>query len=119
MSELAFVNGSVRTLDDANPRARPPLAIRDGVVVAVGSDSDVRAEVGSGAEVIDLGGAAVTPGLDRLHIHPFVPFMVRGADLTSCGTLADVQAHFGRAGARRRERLGAGLGAELRGAARQ
>lgn len=90
MSELAFVNGAVRTLDDANPRASA-VGIRDGVVTAVGSDSDVRAEVGAGAEVIDLGGAAVTPGLIDSHIHPFVPFMVRGADLTSCGTLADVQ----------------------------
>ena len=90
MSELAFVNGSVRTLDDSNPRASA-VGIRDGVVAAVGSDSEVRAEVGPGAEVIDLGGAAVTPGLIDLHIHPFVPFTVRGADLTSCGTLADGQ----------------------------
>lgn len=46
------------------------MAIQRGVIVAVGDDAAVRAHVGAGTEVIDLGGAAVLPGLHDMHVHP-------------------------------------------------
>jgi predicted amidohydrolase YtcJ len=86
----AIVNASVRTLDEAKPEAEA-VAVRDGLIVAVGSAAEAREAAGS-AEIVDAGGAAMVPGLVDAHIHPFEPGMVMGADLTRCGNLADVQA---------------------------
>jgi predicted amidohydrolase YtcJ len=45
------------------------LAVEAGFVVAAGTEAEVREAVGSGAELIDLEGAAVIPGLYDAHIH--------------------------------------------------
>src|SRR5205085_1540794 len=66
----AILGASIRTLDPAQPRASA-IAWRDGTIVAVGSDDDVRAVVGAGTEVLDGAGMHVTPGLVDAHIHPF------------------------------------------------
>jgi hypothetical protein len=84
----AIVNASVRTLDEARPAA-DAVAVRDGLIVAVGSADEARAAAGS-AEVVDAGGATVVPGLVDSHIHPLAPDMVMGADLTGCASLAEV-----------------------------
>jgi predicted amidohydrolase YtcJ len=46
------------------------LAVRDGVIVAVGDDATVRAFAGTDTTVVELGGAAVMPGLHDMHVHP-------------------------------------------------
>lgn len=46
------------------------VAIRSGVIIAVGTDAAVNPLLGSGARVIDLEGAAVLPGLHDMHVHP-------------------------------------------------
>jgi predicted amidohydrolase YtcJ len=86
----AIVNASVRTLDKARPEASA-VAVRDGLIAAVGSAAEAREAAGS-ADVVDAGGATVVPGLVDSHIHPFAPDMVMGADLTRCATLADILA---------------------------
>ena len=65
---LAFVNGVVHTVDDALPRAEA-IAVRDGRIVAVGSDDEARTAAGTGAEVVDLGGRMVLPGFQDAHVH--------------------------------------------------
>jgi predicted amidohydrolase YtcJ len=45
------------------------LAVRDGKIVAVGSDSEIRALAGSGTQVVDLKGRTVLPGLNDTHVH--------------------------------------------------
>src|SRR4051794_3451979 len=84
----AIVNASVRTLDEATPEAAA-VAIRDGLIVAVGSAAEAREAAGC-AEIVDAGGATVVPGLVDSHIHPFAPEMVMGADLTGCASLAGI-----------------------------
>lgn len=45
------------------------IAIREGRIIAVGSDSVVLALAGPGTRTIDLGGAVVVPGLVDAHTH--------------------------------------------------
>lgn len=66
---LALINGTVLTMDTANPRARG-VAIRNGVVVATGADEIVRKAAGHDALVVDLKGRMATPGLNDAHCHP-------------------------------------------------
>lgn len=89
-AELAVVGARVRTLDPAQPWATS-VACADGRIVAVGSDSDVRAHIGRRTEVIDGRGTVLTPGLVDAHIHPFLIEETRGLDLTRCATLADLE----------------------------
>jgi predicted amidohydrolase YtcJ len=68
-AQLAFVNGAVRTMDPSRATATG-VAVRDGRIVAVGTDDDVRDQLGPGTEVIDLGGRALLPGFHDAHVHP-------------------------------------------------
>jgi predicted amidohydrolase YtcJ len=89
--DLALVSGRVRTLDDARPTATA-IAIADGKIVAVGDDAEIRALVGDGTEVVELGGAAVVPGLIDSHMHPFMGAeQARGADLLGVTSLDEVR----------------------------
>ena len=65
---LALINGKVITLDSARPQA-PAVALRGGRVLAVGDNNAVREAAGPRAQVVDLGGRTVIPGLNDSHIH--------------------------------------------------
>lgn len=69
-ADLIVVNGHVLTMDEANPEAEA-VAIKDGVLVAVGDRASVEALKGAGTEVIDAGGATVLPGFIEAHMHLF------------------------------------------------
>src|SRR5262245_58744939 len=68
MPTTIIYNGPIYTLDPAMPRAQA-LGIRDGRVIAVGSEGKVQAAVGGRAEGINLRGRAVIPALTDTHIH--------------------------------------------------
>ena len=70
--DLILMNGKITTLDQDMPEASA-IAIGDGRVLAVGSDRDIMAKGTSGAQVIDLNGRRVIPGLNDSHTH-----LVRG-----------------------------------------
>ncbi len=63
-----LINGRLHTLDARQPHATA-LAIRDGQIVAVGRDDDVLALKSPGAEMLDLQGRTVLPGLIDSHLH--------------------------------------------------
>ncbi len=66
--DLALVNGHIHTVDESNPLVTA-VAIRDGRFLAVGSDDEIRALVGPGTRIEDLGGATAVPGLIDAHNH--------------------------------------------------
>ncbi|MEU6099934.1 amidohydrolase [Streptomyces flaveolus] len=67
--ERIFTGGPVLTMDPAAPDAEA-LAVRDGVITAVGAARDVLALRGRGTEVVDLEGQALLPGFVEAHGHP-------------------------------------------------
>ncbi|WP_214322038.1 amidohydrolase family protein [Nonomuraea sediminis] len=68
MTIRVFRNAVIHTGDDTKPLASA-LAVDGGTLVAVGGEAEVRAAVGGQAELVDLDGVAVLPGLYDAHIH--------------------------------------------------
>ncbi len=69
-ADLILRGGEIVTLDPARPRVRA-LAVRDGVIVAAGSDGDMAALAGPRTRVVELAGHAVVPALTDAHAHLF------------------------------------------------
>ncbi|MYU07080.1 amidohydrolase family protein [Streptomyces sp. SID8366] len=90
--DLVLTGAQVRTLDPARPAATA-LAVREGVITAVGEAADVRDWRGPGTEVIELGGAHLVPGLVDSHSHPVWGLeMATGVDLSGVRDLAGLRA---------------------------
>ncbi|MFI6818325.1 amidohydrolase [Nonomuraea sp. NPDC050328] len=68
MSIRVYRNAAIHTGVAGAPPARA-LAVDGEHVLAVGTEAEVRAAAGAGAELVDLAGAAVLPGLYDAHIH--------------------------------------------------
>ncbi|MFJ2367974.1 amidohydrolase [Microbacterium sp. NPDC087665] len=67
-ADLVFRNATIHTMDDDRPLASA-LAISDGMILAVGDDSDLVEYIGTDTEIVDLRGSAVLPGLIDAHNH--------------------------------------------------
>ncbi|MEO7513911.1 MAG: amidohydrolase [Gemmatimonadaceae bacterium] len=74
-ADLVLYNGRVITVD-ATDRVAQAVAVREGRIVAVGTNAQVQRFAGARTERIDLAGRAVTPGLIDAHAH----FNAGGAD---------------------------------------
>ncbi len=74
-ADLVLLGGKLVTVDAARPTAEG-LAARDGRIVAVGSDEEIRDFVGPGTRVIELQGKLALPGFIESHGH----FTSIGAD---------------------------------------
>jgi predicted amidohydrolase YtcJ len=68
MSLTILYNGPIYTLDPSQPRVQA-VAVRDGRVVAMGSEGKVYGAVGGRAEMINLQGRAAIPALTDAHVH--------------------------------------------------
>lgn len=67
--ELVLLGGSIATMDPARRWAQA-LAVRDGRIVAVGTDAAVGPLAGKATRVIELRGRTVVPGFQDAHVHP-------------------------------------------------
>lgn len=67
-AELLFTNGHIYTVNPEQPWV-DAVAIRDGMIVAVGSEEEASAAVSDSAEVIDLDGKMLMPGFQDMHLH--------------------------------------------------
>ena len=67
-AELVLFGGTVWTGVDGD--AAEAVAVREGRIVAVGTDREVREAVGPAAQSVNLRGRAVLPGFQDAHCHP-------------------------------------------------
>ena len=63
-----FVNGNIRTVDGTDSVAQA-LLVKDGTIIAVGSEREVAAKAAPAASRIDLLGRTVIPGIIDPHNH--------------------------------------------------
>jgi predicted amidohydrolase YtcJ len=67
-ADLILHGGSIVTIDAAG-RVASAVAVRDGRIVAVGTDREVRAVAGHAHDTIDLRGRTLLPGFGDAHVH--------------------------------------------------
>ncbi|OBJ37532.1 hypothetical protein A5630_04350 [Mycolicibacterium mucogenicum] len=83
-AELIILGATVRTFDPTRPKATA-VALRDGIILGVGDEAEMRPLIGPDTAVIDRPGLAVVPGLVDSHTH-----QIWAADLSVGVDLASV-----------------------------
>jgi predicted amidohydrolase YtcJ len=76
-ADTVLMGGKIITVDASDSVAQA-VAIRDGLLQAVGSDDEVRSLIGERTQVVDLQGRAVTPGVIDAHNHVQVLGQLQG-----------------------------------------
>jgi predicted amidohydrolase YtcJ len=66
-ADTIFLNGDIYT--QATPPRAQAMALREGRIIAVGSNDDIRKLKGAHTHVVDLGGHFVMPGFNDTHVH--------------------------------------------------
>ncbi len=64
-----YTNAQIYTLDDALPWAEA-IAVKDGEILAVGSNDEIAAMAGPDTNSFDLAGRMLMPGIQDTHAHP-------------------------------------------------
>ena len=67
-ASIILHNGQILTMNADSPKAEA-IAIKDGIIAAVGSNDEILALSGEDDEIIDLGGKALMPGFVDAHNH--------------------------------------------------
>jgi predicted amidohydrolase YtcJ len=94
--DAIFFNGEVVTVDPGFNVERA-FAVRDGRIVAVGDDREVRLLAGPGTRSHDLAGRMVLPGLIDSHTHPTMAALSEfDHEAPEMETISDVLAFIGR-----------------------
>jgi len=70
-ADKIFIGGDIITVDDKNPEARA-IAVHNGKIQAIGSETEVLKYEGYNTEVIDLKGNTLMPGFIDIHTHPIL-----------------------------------------------
>ncbi|MFC9623057.1 amidohydrolase family protein [Streptomyces sp. NPDC056930] len=67
-ADLVVRNAKIHTGDPSRPQAGA-IAVRAGVITAVGDDNDMAGHIGPATEVVDALGRRMIPGLNDSHLH--------------------------------------------------
>jgi hypothetical protein len=86
--DLILTGARIATMDPARPDAQA-IAIRNGTILALGTDAEIRALKGPATRHIDAGNRRVLPGLQDAHIH----LADGGLDLVTAAQLHDITTH--------------------------
>ncbi len=90
--EQLYHGGEIYTVDESNPSAEA-LAVRDGIIIAVGNMSDCQSALGDSPTMINLNGSILLPGFIDTHLHPtMMTFFELNFDLSKVNSMRDLQA---------------------------
>ena len=67
--ETVYTNSFIYTVNPEQATAEA-LAVKDGAIIALGSNEEVQAQVSDQARVVDLNGRMLMPGIHDMHAHP-------------------------------------------------
>jgi len=69
IADIILLHGKTITMDP-DFSIQEAIAIKDGIILAVGSDEEIEKYAYPETKVIDLNGRAVIPGINEGHMHP-------------------------------------------------
>jgi len=88
--DIILINGDIYT--QAKPARVQAMAVRDGRIVAIGSNDEIRNLKGAHTQVVDLGGHFVMPGFNDAHVHlEEAGLELQSVDLRGTGSLQEMQ----------------------------
>lgn len=91
MMDSVYFGGRLITMDE-DCREATAMAVKDGVIQAVGGDEEILALAGPSTQRFDLRGACVTPGLADSHMHLLsLGDSYHCADLSPARSIAQMQ----------------------------
>src|ERR1041385_4857583 len=67
-ADLVLIHGKVVTLEAQLPTAAA-LAVKDGRILALGSEADIKPYIGKATQVVDMQGGTAVPGFIEGHGH--------------------------------------------------
>ena len=82
VADTIYKGGAIITVNDAQPAAEA-VAVKDGKILAVGTQADVLKLKGEATQIVDLGGKTLIPGFVDAHSH----FSVIGLQAISANLL--------------------------------
>ena len=88
--DAIFLNGDIYT--QATPTRAQAMAVRDGRIVAIGSNEEIQKLKRGHTQVVDLGGHFVMPGFNDAHLHLAAGgLQLVEVDLVGVKSLAEMQ----------------------------
>jgi len=68
-NEQLYKNGQIYTVNSSQEWAEAML-VRDGIIVAIGTETEIENQASENAKIIDLGNKMIMPGIHDVHLHP-------------------------------------------------
>ena len=74
-ADSIYINATIVTLDDHTMSDNPgtvaqAMAVRDEVIIAIGTNEEIQKMAGPKTRVVDVGGKTILPGIVESHVHP-------------------------------------------------
>ena len=89
-ADLVLINGGIYTVD-AGRNWVQAAAVRDGVIVGVGDNSEIESLIGPDTGIIDLAGKMALPGFHDAHVHPTMGgYALLGCDLEGLDSVESI-----------------------------
>lgn len=86
MKDLVIINGQINTMDPRFPMAEA-LAVKNGKILCIGTNEEIRRAMPFGSDIIDAKGNSVFPGFFDTHVHlTFMGLNMYAADLSGAGS---------------------------------